>query len=107
MVFAHPGRKKHTIFEGSSTATSKNVAIPFDRKEPIGLSGKESIRIFPMGGIGNVTKNMFVYEYRYDGKIRDIMLVDCGIGFPDAEMYGVDLVLPDIRYLEDKKQYIP
>lgn len=69
-------------------------------------SGKDSIRIIPLGGTGNVTKNMFVYEYRYDGKIRDILIVDCGIGFPDEEMYGIDLVLPDIRYLADKKQYI-
>ncbi|MBI3559758.1 ribonuclease J, partial [Candidatus Gottesmanbacteria bacterium] len=56
--------------------------------------------------MGNVTKNMFVYEYRFDGKIRDILIVDCGIGFPDPEMYGVDLVIPDVRYLQDKKQYI-
>lgn len=70
------------------------------------VSGKESIRIIPLGGTGNVTKNMFVYEYRYDGKIRDILIVDCGIGFPDEEMYGIDLVLPDVRYLADKKQYI-
>lgn len=69
-------------------------------------SGKESIRLFPLGGTGNVTKNMFVYEYRYDGKLRDILLVDCGIGFPDPEMYGVDLVLPDVRYLQDKKDKI-
>lgn len=70
------------------------------------FSGKESIRIIPLGGTGTVTKNMFVYEYRYDGKIRDILIVDCGIGFPDEDMYGVDLVLPDVRYLVDKKQYI-
>jgi ribonuclease J len=69
-------------------------------------SGKDSIRIIPLGGTGNVTKNMFVYEYRYDGRLRDILIVDCGIGFPDEEMYGIDLVLPDVRYLADKKQYI-
>ncbi len=69
-------------------------------------TGKDSVRIIPLGGTGNVTKNMFVYEYRYDGKIRDILIVDCGIGFPDEDMYGVDLVLPDVRYLTDKKQYI-
>jgi len=69
-------------------------------------TGKDSIRIVPLGGTGNVTKNMFVYEYRYDGKLRDILIVDCGIGFPDPEMYGVDLVLPDVRYLADKKDYI-
>lgn len=70
------------------------------------ISGKESVRLIPLGGIGNVTKNMYVYEYRYDGKIRDILLVDCGIGFPDPEMYGVDLVIPDVRYLETKRDKI-
>jgi ribonuclease J len=69
-------------------------------------TGKESIRIVPIGGSGNVTKNMFAYELRYDGNLQDILLVDCGIGFPDADMYGVDLVIPDTRYLADKKQYI-
>lgn len=68
--------------------------------------GKDSVRLFPIGGIGNVTKNMFVYEYRVENKIRDILLVDCGIGFPDPDMFGVDLVIPDVRYLHDKLQFI-
>lgn len=67
---------------------------------------KDSIRLVPLGGIGSVTKNMFVYEYRVDGSLRDILIVDCGIGFPDPEMYGVDLVIPDIRYLSDKRHTI-
>jgi len=79
---------------------------PFNRQKREIASGKDSVRIIPLGGTGNVTKNMFVYEYRYDGKIRDILIVDCGIGFPDEDMYGIDLVLPDVRYLADKKQYI-
>lgn len=82
------------IYTGSSTST----------RPP--LSGKESVRVIPLGGTGNVTKNMYVYEYRYDGKLQDILIVDCGIGFPDPEMFGVDLVLPDVRYLEDKKDKI-
>ena len=69
-------------------------------------TGKDSIRIIPLGGSGNVTKNMYVYEYRYDGKLRDILIVDCGIGFPEPEMYGVDLVIPDVRYLENKRDKI-
>jgi len=69
-------------------------------------TGRDTVRIIPLGGTGNVTKNMFVYEYRQDGKIRDILIVDCGIGFPGPEMYGVDLIVPDVRYLSDKKQYI-
>jgi len=65
------------------------------------------IRLIPLGGSGNVTKNMFVYEYRRDPKtISDILIVDCGIGFPDEDMYGVDLVIPDISYLRDKKDKI-
>ncbi len=71
-----------------------------------GSSGKDSVHVFPLGGISGVTKNMFVYEYRLDGKIRDILLVDCGIGFPDPEMYGVDLLIPDVTYLQDKKRFI-
>src|SRR3989344_6611766 len=69
-------------------------------------TGKDSIRIIPLGGIGNVTKNMYIYEYCYDGKVRDILVVDCGVGFPEPEMYGVDLVIPDVRYLEAKRDKI-
>ncbi len=61
-----------------------------------------SLRIIPLGGV-SVTKNMYVYEYRRDPKtISDILIVDCGIGFPDEAMYGIDLVIPDISYLRDK-----
>ncbi|KKS84452.1 MAG: Beta-lactamase domain protein [Candidatus Gottesmanbacteria bacterium GW2011_GWA1_43_11] len=67
---------------------------------------KQTVRIFPLGGIGNVTKNMYVYEYRLDGQLVDILLVDCGIGFPDETMYGVDLVIPDASYLLNKKDKI-
>jgi len=70
------------------------------------FSGKESVRVLPLGGTGNVTKNMYVYEYRYDGKLKDILIIDCGIGFPSAEMFGIDLIIPDVSYLEDKKQFI-
>ena len=48
------------------------------------------VRFISLGGIGDVTKNMYVYETD-----RDILIVDCGIGFPDQEMPGIDLLLPD------------
>ena len=61
------------------------------------------LRLIPLGGSGNVTKNMYVYEYRRDRQnISDILIVDCGIGFPDEDMYGIDLLIPDITYLRDK-----
>lgn len=87
-------KQKGQVFTGSSSR-----GLPAQ-------AGKESIRIIPLGGTGTVTKNMYVYEYRYDGKLQDILIVDCGIGFPDPEMFGVDLVLPDVRYLADKKDKI-
>jgi len=66
-----------------------------------------SVRLIALGGSGNVTKNMYVYEYRKTPhEISDILIVDCGVGFPDEAMFGIDLVIPDISYLRDKKDKI-
>lgn len=59
------------------------------------------LKIIPLGGVGDVTKNMYVYEYG-----DDIVILDCGVGFPDEAMPGVDLVIPDISYLRGKKDQI-
>ncbi len=56
-----------------------------------------SLRIISLGGFGKVTSNMFVYEYG-----EDILLVDCGMGFPTEDMLGVDILIPDISYLRSK-----
>jgi ribonuclease J len=69
-------------------------------------TGKSSVRVIQFSGTTDVTKNMFAYEYCISGKTRDILVVDAGIGFPDPDMYGIDLVIPDVRYLERKKEYI-
>nr|BBH94066.1 ribonuclease J [Thermogemmatispora argillosa] len=61
----------------------------------------EKIRLVPLGGLGEVGKNMMVIEYG-----EDIIIVDVGLMFPDDEMFGVDLVIPDTSYLQDKKQRI-
>ncbi len=65
------------------------------------LNNNQSLKLIPLGGVGDVTKNMYVYEYG-----NDIIIVDCGVGFPDEGMPGVDLVIPDISYLRDKKDKI-
>jgi len=59
--------------------------------------GKYSLKVISLGGFGEVTKNMFVYETP-----KDILIVDCGVGFPEEEMMGVDLIIPDISYLKEK-----
>ncbi len=65
------------------------------------------LRIIPLGGQSDVTKNMYVYEYWEEGKISDILLVDCGVGFLSRlEYLGVDFVIPDVSYLKDKLHLI-
>ena len=54
----------------------------------------EKLKIIPLGGLDEIGKNITVLEYG-----RDMIVVDCGVGFPDEEMYGVDLVIPDFSYL--------
>lgn len=60
------------------------------------------VRFLPLGGVVGVTKNMYVYEIYEGDVLKDILIVDCGMGFPEANELGVDLVIPDISYLEDK-----
>ncbi|GCE04611.1 ribonuclease J [Dictyobacter aurantiacus] len=61
----------------------------------------EKVRLVPLGGLGEVGKNMMVVEYG-----EDIIIVDVGVMFPEEEMFGVDLVIPDTSYLTDKKDRI-
>lgn len=60
-------------------------------------NSSQPLKIIPLGGVGDVTKNMYVYECG-----NDIIIIDCGVGFPDEGMPGVDLIIPDISYLRDK-----
>lgn len=54
----------------------------------------ETVKFLSLGGVEDVTRNMYLYEYK-----DQILIVDCGLGFPDETMLGVDLLLPDIAYL--------
>lgn len=54
----------------------------------------EKLSLIPLGGPGQVTRNMYVYEYK-----DQLLIVDCGLGFPDETMFGVDLLIPDISYI--------
>ena len=62
---------------------------------------KENLKIIPLGGLEEIGKNITVFEYG-----NEIVLVDCGLEFPEDDMLGVDLVIPDITYLEKNKEKI-
>ena len=62
---------------------------------------KKPIKIIPLGGLGEIGKNITLYEY--DG---DMFLVDCGMAFPDEDMPGIDIVIPDFSYVLENKDKI-
>src|SRR6516162_5456404 len=64
-----------------------------------GASGK--LRAIPLGGLGEFGMNMMLFEYG-----EDIVVVDCGVMFPEPELLGVDIVIPDLTYLRDRRDRV-
>ena len=61
----------------------------------------DSVKIIPLGGLGEIGKNITAIECG-----EEIIIIDCGVSFPDEDMYGVDLVIPDIKYLIERRDKI-
>jgi len=62
---------------------------------------KPMLRIIPLGGVGEIGKNMYVFEYG-----DEIVVIDCGLMFPDEEMFGIDLIVPDVTYLLENRHKV-
>ena len=65
------------------------------------MAKKQNLKIIPLGGLEEIGKNITVFEYG-----NDIVVLDCGMAFPDEEMPGVDIVIPDFAYLEKNQEKI-
>ena len=82
----------HTRQSKTKTTNQEEKVVEF-KKSPL--------KIIPLGGLLEIGKNMTVFEYE-----DQIIIVDCGLAFPEDDMLGIDLVIPDITYLEKNKEKI-
>ena len=80
--------------------SQKSMKKQNDKKAEFSFK-KEKLKIIPLGGIQEIGKNITVFEYG-----NDIVIVDCGLAFPEDDMLGIDLVIPDFSYLEKNQEKI-
>ncbi len=91
---AVPQKKQYTKnYNSKKQSAAKSYKRPAQPKLPV--------KIVPLGGLGEIGKNITLYEY--DG---DMFLVDCGMSFPDEEMPGIDIVIPDFTYVLENRDKI-
>lgn len=84
-----------------ATETQRLEGRSRSRRKPQVQKNKDKLRLIPLGGLGEIGKNLNVFEYK-----EDIILVDCGLKFPDDDMFGIDIVLPDFNYLIENQEKI-
>ena len=92
--------KPTVIKNNKKPVVAKKAEAPIAIKEDFSFK-KENLKIIPLGGIEEIGKNITVFEYG-----NDIVLVDCGVAFPEDDMLGIDLVIPDFSYLIKNKDKI-
>lgn len=88
---------------GSKNTPSNNISVNNQknnqRKRP--KAPIETMRIMPLGGLKEIGKNITLVEYK-----NDILIIDCGFSFPEDEMFGIDVVIPDFTYLKENMERI-
>ncbi|HEY8134850.1 MAG TPA: ribonuclease J, partial [Candidatus Limnocylindrales bacterium] len=72
-----------------------------DQSRVLPAAPGDVLRVLPLGGVGEIGKNMYVFEYG-----DEIVVIDCGLMFPEEEMFGIDLVVPDVTYLRQRREKV-
>ena len=74
---------------------------PRPHKGEAGAAAEGILEIIPIGGLGEIGKNMTVFRYG-----DELLVVDCGISFPDDDMYGIDVVIPELSFIEENREQV-
>lgn len=91
----------HTAKTAPKTAAKKKNHSPDNKPRTGRKKSAKTVRIIPLGGLGEIGKNITLYEYE-----GDMIIVDCGMSFPDEETPGIDIVIPDFSYIIENKDKI-
>lgn len=106
-VNSRRGRPKNPDVAQTANEAAPLATSPVEAKKPRNRRGqkrtsdKNPVRIIPLGGLGEIGKNMTAIEYK-----NDMIIVDCGLAFPDDDMPGIDLVIPDFSYVIKNKDKV-
>ena len=88
-------QKRNTTRKPYKKRTTNNKGEKKENSKENKIFKKSKLKIIPLGGLHEIGKNITVFEYE-----NEILVVDCGLSFPEDDMLGIDLVIPDISYLE-------
>ena len=92
-------QKKNTSkAKSANTQTNHNKISSSSTKQKLREVRTTPVRVFALGGLSEIGKNLYVYECA-----NDMFIVDCGLAFPDEDMLGIDIVIPDFTYLEKNR----
>ncbi len=97
--FDNPAQSKPAVTASNPPVVKRKFNRP-GRKNPK-KQGGTPLKVIPLGGLREIGKNMTVFEYG-----DDIIIVDCGIGFPEENMPGIDIVIPDMSYVFQNKHKV-